>query len=108
MTDGTTTMANGSLVMVNSTTSNNTLANGTTMANGSVVIVNRNTSNSTLVNISVVHDGVDNNCQSVGDATLYTVTGLKPETKYIVSVKAQSYAGFGPEVVQNVTTMQNG
>ena len=108
MTDGTTMMANGSLVMLNSTTSNNTLVNGTMVANGSVVIVNRTTSSSTLVNISLVHDIVDNSCKSVGDATLYTVTGLKPETEYIVSVKAQSYAGFGPEVVKTVTTMQNG
>ncbi len=79
------------------------------MANGSVVIVNRTTSNSTLVNGSMVHDSVlDNSCKSVGVTTLYTVTGLKPGTEYIVSVKAQSYAGFGPEVVKNVTTMQNG
>jgi hypothetical protein len=56
----------------------------------------------------MVESSPDNNCTSVGDATLYTMTGVKPQTEYLVSVKAQSYAGIGPGAVVHVTSMKNG
>lgn len=51
---------------------------------------------------------VDNICTNNGDSRIYTTTGLKPQTEYNVRVKSQSYAGFGPEAVVNVTTMEQG
>ena len=69
--------------------------------NYTVCVVNGN-------KIMVPANGTDNNCKSVGNATLYSATDLKPQTKYIVSVKAQSYAGIGPEAVVHVATMKNG
>ena len=51
---------------------------------------------------------VDNDCKNNGNINLFTIVGLNPQTEYGVSVKAQSYAGFGPEAVVYVTTMEQG
>lgn len=51
---------------------------------------------------------VDNDCKNNGNINLFTIVGLNPQTEYGVSVKAQSYAGFGPEAVVHVTTMEQG
>ena len=47
-------------------------------------------------------------CSNNGNVQLFTSTGLNPQTDYDVSVKAQSYAGFGPEGVVYITTMEQG
>lgn len=51
---------------------------------------------------------VDNDCTNNGNINSFTIVGLNPLTEYSVSVKAQSYAGFGPEAVVYVTTMEQG
>jgi microcystin degradation protein MlrC len=120
LVNGTLVIVNGTVVMVNGTMLvngsplnatvalvNSCLANGSVI-HGNVVMVDSTVSNSTLVNGSMVHATVDKNCESVGDATSYTMMGLRPQTEYIVSVKAHSFAGFGPETAVHVTTMKNG
>ena len=47
-------------------------------------------------------------CRNNGNVQLFTSTGLNPQTDYDVSVKAQSYAGFGPDGVVYITTMEQG
>lgn len=50
----------------------------------------------------------DHDCENNGNVNLFTIMNLSPQTEYRVSVKAQSYAGFGPEAVIHVTTMEQG
>jgi hypothetical protein len=47
-------------------------------------------------------------CKNNGNSQLFTSTSLNPQTEYDVSVKAQSFAGLGPEAVVHVTTMDPG
>ncbi|XP_028401484.1 phosphatidylinositol phosphatase PTPRQ-like [Dendronephthya gigantea] len=49
---------------------------------------------------------VGSNCTNNGGTRIYTTTGLKPQTEYHVSVRSQSYAGFGTEAAVYVTTMK--
>ncbi|XP_028400896.1 protein sidekick-2-like [Dendronephthya gigantea] len=87
--------ANGSLITVNMTSGTDVNCK---LINGSLVMINSSMETSVL----------GDNCTNVGEATLYSKTGLKPSTEYIVSVKTQSHAGFGPKTEKYVTTMEQG
>ncbi|XP_028400814.1 uncharacterized protein LOC114523946 [Dendronephthya gigantea] len=105
-------MVNGSLVIVSGNLVNGTEAKGMVkcrFVNGSLVIEN----NCAMVH-NITGNGVirtvkaDNNCTDIGDVTLFSINGLRPRTKYTISITAQSNTRFGPEAVANVTTMEKG
>ena len=96
-----TVMANGSFI-------NSTIFNGTFALGYGNITVESTMSNNTILNSSIAYGVENSSCESVGYATRYTVIGLKSLTEYVVIVRAQSLSGFDSEMIEYVTTLQNG
>lgn len=52
--------------------------------------------------------GEHSSCEMVGKDMVYKATGLKSETNYVLSVKAESAGGFGPPGIVNQQTFGGG